>query len=191
MTPNFIGQYMIDDLSVCDELIDIYNKSDRKFMGTIGGKDFPQPEYKQDTEIGFSVNTILLNSVEDKYLKELAKCCNKYKEEYIYSNIWGYWKIIENFKLQHYKPNEGYHIWHAERCDAKIGFRDRHLVWMTYLNDVDDGGETEFYYQNLKVKPRKGLTLIWPADWTHTHHGLTSPTQHKYIMTGWYSYYNP
>ena len=59
---------------------------------------------------------------------------------------------------------------------------------MTYLNDVDDGGETEFYYQKLKVKPRKGLTLIWPADWTHTHRGLSSPTQEKYIITGWLNY---
>ena len=31
---------------------------------------------------------------------------------------------------------------------------------MTYLNDIKDGGETEFYYQKLKVKPEKGLTLI-------------------------------
>ena len=34
---------------------------------------------------------------------------------------------------------------------------------MTYLNDVKDGG-TEFMYQNIKHR-RKGLTLIWPAQW--------------------------
>jgi hypothetical protein len=190
MNPNFIGQYMIDNLSICDKLIDIYNKSDKKFMGTIGGKIFPQPEYKQSTEIAFSVNDILLNSIESMYLQELAKCCDKYKEEYKYSGVYGAWKIIEHFKFQHYKPNEGYHIWHTERDHADPATNNRHLVWMTYLNDVDDAGETEFYYQALKVKPRKGLTLIWPVDWTHTHHGIASPTQHKYIMTGWYSYYN-
>ena len=59
---------------------------------------------------------------------------------------------------------------------------------MTYLNDVTDDGETEFYYQKIKVKPQKGLTLIWPADWTHTHRGNTSKTQDKYIITGWYSF---
>ena len=48
---------------------------------------------------------------------------------------------------------------------------------MTYLNDVSDGGETEFYYQKLKVKPETGLTLIWGSDWTFTHKGITS--QHK------------
>jgi hypothetical protein len=40
---------------------------------------------------------------------------------------------------------------------------------MTYLNDVDDGGGTEFFHQRLVVQPRKGLTLVWPADWTFMH----------------------
>ena len=59
---------------------------------------------------------------------------------------------------------------------------------MTYLNTVNDGGETEFIYQKLKVKPETGLTLIWGADWTFTHRGITSKTETKYITTGWYSY---
>ena len=57
---------------------------------------------------------------------------------------------------------------------------------MTYLNDVDDGG-TEFLYQNLITPAEKGLTLIWPAGFTHTHRGVVSQTKTKYIATGWYS----
>ena len=56
---------------------------------------------------------------------------------------------------------------------------------MTYLNDVTDAGGTEFCHQNLIVQPKKGLTLIWPADWTFTHRGVPSPTQEKIITTGW------
>ena len=41
----------------------------------------------------------------------------------------------------------------------------RHLVFMTYLNDVSDAGGTEFYHQGLVVQPVKGLTLLWPSDW--------------------------
>ena len=59
---------------------------------------------------------------------------------------------------------------------------------MTYLNDINDGGETEFLYQNIKIKPRKGLTLIWPADWTFTHRGNFAPSEEKYIVTGWFNY---
>jgi hypothetical protein len=59
---------------------------------------------------------------------------------------------------------------------------------MTYLNDINDGGETEFLYQNIKIKPKKGLTLIFPADWTFTHRGIASSTEEKFIVTGWYNY---
>ena len=61
---------------------------------------------------------------------------------------------------------------------------------MTYLNDVKKNGETEFFYQKLKIKPKKGLTLIWPATWEYTHRGNICKEQEKYIVTGWYSYKN-
>jgi hypothetical protein len=54
---------------------------------------------------------------------------------------------------------------------------------MTYLNDVKDGG-TFFKYQNFKAPAKKGLTLIWPSDWTHTHKGEISKTKEKFIVTG-------
>ena len=62
---------------------------------------------------------------------------------------------------------------------------------MTYLNDVTDQGETEWLHQNLKIKPKKGLTIFWPTDWTFVHRGITSPSQEKYIATGWYNYIEP
>lgn len=42
---------------------------------------------------------------------------------------------------------------------------------MTYLNDVKEGGSTYFSHYDLEIEPRKGLTLIWPAEWTHAHRG--------------------
>ena len=61
---------------------------------------------------------------------------------------------------------------------------------MTYLNDIKDGGETYFSSQDLKVKPEKGLTLIWPAYWTHMHKGIPAITEHKMVTTGWLTYNN-
>ena len=63
----------------------------------------------------------------------------------------------------------------------------RLLVFMTYLNDVDDGG-TDFLYQNLTTQAKKGKTIIWPAEWTHTHKGQISEKKEKYIETGWYNF---
>ena len=57
---------------------------------------------------------------------------------------------------------------------------------MIYLNDVTEGGYTEFPSQNKLFQPRTGDILIWPAFWTHPHRGITSKTQTKYIITGWH-----
>ena len=58
---------------------------------------------------------------------------------------------------------------------------------MYYLNDIEEGGETEFVYQDrLKIKPTTGTLLIWTAGFTHTHRALPIINyEPKYLITGW------
>ena len=95
--------------------------------------------------------------------------------------------LTETYNIQHYKKGEGFKADHCERDGQLSKNIKRCLVFMTYLNDVDDGG-TIFKYQNRTIKAQKGKTLIWPADWTHTHRSQVSETQEKTIITGWVSY---
>ena len=60
------------------------------------------------------------------------------------------------------------------------------FAWMTYLNDVEDGGCTYFPNFDLRFKPKKGTTLIWPSDWTHIHCGEVVNSGEKYIINGWF-----
>ena len=71
--------------------------------------------------------------------------------------------------------------------DYKSSTLHRVFAWMTYLNDVDvkDGGTTYFNHYDLEVQPKKGLTLIWPAEWTHAHKGNLLQANSKYIITGY------
>jgi hypothetical protein len=87
----------------------------------------------------------------------------------------------KTFNLQKYNPGEGFAKWHFENSNGLA----RILVWMIYLNDVDDGG-TEFKYQNHLEKAEQGKLLIWPAEWMFTHKGQISQTKTKYILTGWF-----
>jgi len=74
-------------------------------------------------------------------------------------------------------------MFHAENLNWNN--HTRTMAWMVYLNDVEEGGETEFLYQKLRVKPKKGTVLIWPGSYTHLHRG-NPPMTDKYIATGWY-----
>jgi hypothetical protein len=87
------------------------------------------------------------------------------------------------FKLQKTPVGGGYHIWHYEAMNRNMCHRL--LTWMVYLNDIEDGGETEFLFQHLRVKPKQGTLLIWPASFTHTHRGNPPLTKDKYVVTGW------
>ena len=185
---NFIGTYFIEDLSLCDDIINHFKNlpSNKKFEGHVGLLDSHIDHSKKK-----SIETIFewdenINSLSSRYAEELNKCCNQYVKEYPESeNKVSRWGIEENVKIQYYTAGGGYTSEHCERSERGS---NRHLVFMTYLNDVEDCGETKFKLQNLKVKAEKGKTVIWPADWTHTHCGIISPTQEKYIVTGWYSF---
>lgn len=87
------------------------------------------------------------------------------------------------FKVQKTKVGGGYHIWHYESGDRECC--NRLLTWILYLNDVHEGGETEFLYQHMRVKPTQGTLVIWPAAFTHTHRGNPPLSNDKYIVTGW------
>jgi hypothetical protein len=87
------------------------------------------------------------------------------------------------FKIQKTEIGGGYHIWHCENgARAQL---TRVGVWMLYLNDVEEGGETEFLYQHKRFKPKTGTLVIWPAGYTHTHRGNPPLSNTKYIVTGW------
>jgi hypothetical protein len=90
---------------------------------------------------------------------------------------------IYTIKIQKTVPGGGYHVWHAE--DNTRLHRSRVLVFTLYLNDVEEGGETEFLYLSKRVQPKTGRLLLWPAGFTHTHRGNPPLKGDKYIVTGW------
>ncbi|MFT4993159.1 MAG: hypothetical protein ACI965_000177 [Paraglaciecola sp.] len=85
------------------------------------------------------------------------------------------------------KQSGGYPYWHSEVYPVSGNTDPLHriMLFMFYLNDVDDGGETEFYYQNMQVKPKAGRMVIAPAYFTHTHRGNVPVSNDKYILTSW------
>jgi hypothetical protein len=91
--------------------------------------------------------------------------------------------------LQHYRADQGggYPYWHCELFpkDPNCEPLHRHLLWTLYLNDGFEGGETEFLYQQRKIRPKAGSLLIAPTAFTHTHRGNRPLGGDKYIATSW------
>ena len=88
-------------------------------------------------------------------------------------------------KIQKTLPTEGYHVWHLEH-GASMDSAFRALVFSVYLNDVKEGGETEFLNQAIRVKPKKGRVVVFPAGFPYVHRGNQPIKGEKYLMTSWF-----
>ena len=167
----------------CNRAISIFEEEKHYKDGTIGVMRDLNPSLKKSSEIFLEVGQ--KNPYNDLFMDGLTLALDYYKEEYPFINEVSPWNISRFYKLQRYKPNEGYFGIHCENDGSCL---TRMLVWMIYLNDVTDDGFTLFPTQGKSFQPRTGDIVIWPAFWTHPHHGVTSKTQSKYILTGWWDY---
>lgn len=174
---SFINGINIDK-SFCDTVINHFKSNIHKAnQGSITyDKDnVINKKYKESLDLSFTDNSLC-----DAFLPHLTKAIKEYENQYKVVSLLANYSIVENPRIQYYKKGWGFKAWHCER-----GWNtNRMLVWMVFLNDVEDGG-TEFMYQKIKIPARKGLLLMWPSDFTHTHRGIISQTKEKYILTGW------
>lgn len=134
-------------------------------------------------EIEFTINKI--KPLIDGFKQALKRYCDETNIlKYVGDNI-----KLDYIKIQKTQPTQGYHIWHIEQgCTKETS--NRVLAFTIYLNDINDGGETEFLLQSQRVIPRKGRITIWPAGFPYVHRGNPPLSGEKYIATSWLSYYN-
>ena len=173
----------------CDLIIETFENRKKYTAGSLGDGDIRQ-EFKLCVEE--FVGSTEANPYNNLFLNELEFALEEYKKEYSFINEINQWNLFQSYKIQRYFPNEAFFGLHCETdgsCKKYPINSDRVLTWMIYLNDVTEGGETEFPTQNKLMKARVGNIIIWPPYWTHPHKGIVSKTQTKYIMTGWWNYY--
>ena len=118
--------------------------------------------------------------IDQALFRSIGQAILEFRETYPYFK--GPFKDM-GYGIQRYKPGEYYH-WHIDGGSHE--FSQRQLVALWYLNDVaGPGGETEFLFQDLQIKPEQGKLVLFPPFWTHEHRAVTLQTGVKYIATTW------
>jgi hypothetical protein len=135
----------------------------------------PSIDSKQLQSIHIEFNDVFWSNVYPVYAEEYSILQHGADGHAIYGN-----------KIKHTPVGGGFHHWHFEQFSRETSARV--LAYIVYLNDVEEGGETEFLYQHMRVKPKKGSIVLFPAAFTHTHRGNPPLSNDKYIMTGWVEY---
>lgn len=183
-TENFIrhyGEVLTPDL--CQTLIRYFEEMSAAGFGSLRKdsrvrKDDEAVHVARDELIKLSGSQTLSNAL----FEILPKVVKAYTEEFAILETVGDLNIFD-FKIQKTKVGGGYHVWHFESDSRRQG--GRVMVYTIYLNDVAEGGETEFLYYPMRIKPKQGSALIFPAGYTHTHRGNPPISNEKYIITGW------
>jgi hypothetical protein len=174
---------------LCRTIIEIYQRDPRKRAGCIlsghGEKEL-QDEVKVSTdleiikggawtaafdELNLAVNTAVLDVV--------AQCPSL--------QAWPLWWT--GYKIQHYRKDQGHFKWHFDALGP--GTWHRQIAMIIYLNSVEEGGETCFHRQSLRIKPVAGDALFFPTFWTHAHCGEVPRSEDKYIISSFVSFVIP
>jgi hypothetical protein len=195
--------YTTNSLSgvTCKKIITYYDKiASLKYQGvTFKGLD---KRVKDTTDIIIpyknniysewdEINDILSTELYDKLKKYICHLNNKknYNEENNYGRKFNHLDeelfLINNFMIQRYEQNEGKYVYHHDGAIDLTQNKHRVITYLWYLNDVTEGGETEFFGGNLKITPEEGKLLFFPANWAFPHRGNKPRSSHKYIITGW------
>jgi len=184
LAPNFIGSWFIEPDSLCDDLINFFESNPDKQKNGVAGQGVSL-DIKKSVDISISPHEVASkeNEVFKSYFDALFSCHKDYMDQWPFLAEVASTLEIGPFNIQRYHPGEHFQHVHTERYS--IDTLQRVLAWMTYLNDMDEGGSTFFTHYGIEVQPKKGLTLIWPAEWTHAHRGNLVTTGSKYIITGW------
>ena len=182
---HFIECWNLKNDKLCNDITKFFeNNKNLQKQGVFGGG---KANLKVKSTIDIAINPNDLKNpkykIFNQYISELHKCFLEYK------NQWSFLKTmiknidIPSFNIQKYSKGDHFSHMHSER--TSLNTLHRLFAWMTYLNNVDDGGQTNFSHYGIKIKPEIGKTLIWPAEWTHAHSGEILKSGTKYIITGW------
>ena len=87
---------------------------------------------------------------------------------------------LTGYSISKYSKGDG---WFEEHVDRSPGiFAHRIFGVLIYLNDVDEGGGTEFTRQRVTVSAKKGRVVIFPAEFMFPHRGQIPISGDKYLI---------
>ncbi len=164
----------------CEEVIARFEKDEEaQYKGRIGQLADEDGSIKKSTDLVVSGKEHW-KDVDKALFQSLGRAVLEFRESYPFFK--GPFKDM-GYGVQCTDAGEHYH-WHID--GGSHDFSHRQLVAIWYLNDVPGpGGETEFLFQDIQIKPEVGKLILFPPFWTHEHRGVTLEQGVKYIATTW------
>ncbi len=183
----YIEELISQDL--CRTILENYQSDPGRHPGhTVGsrGEKKSHDEVKVSTDLEIKQDGVWTAAYTELHLA-VSRVVSNVAAQFPSLQVFPLWWT--GYKIQHYKRNEGHFKWHFDALGP--GAWERQLAMVIYLNSVEDGGETCFHRQNLRVKPVAGNALFFPTFWTHMHCGEIPRSEDKYVISSFVSFAIP
>jgi hypothetical protein len=180
--PHFIRMYR-DSFSreLCEEVIRRFEADERKHTSTTATRDKPRLRTGTMLQIGDLPDW---KDIADAYSAALEKNLQAYAQAFptLQQLVSGPATKRTPPLLERIEPGQGFGM----HIDASVaGTHDRMVAVLMYLKDVEQGGETQFPFQSIQIRPRAGMMLLFPPYWTHPHQGVSPVSGLKYNLTSY------
>lgn len=171
-------------LILCEKLIEAYDSV---------SKEDPNYIRRKNRVFDFAEINMLDHKAFAPYCRDMMTLMQGVTREYMKrtSNIleeklqcWEPFNDFETPRVKRYEPNQGVFDWHIDNGDLHSSRRALVMFW--YLNDVEEGGETEFDIgEVVKVKPKAGSVVCFPPFYLFPHRGCTPISGPKYVVSSY------
>ncbi len=165
----------------CKKIIELFETNKDQIQAFNTGR-------KEYSEIDIDKFETPWSETKEKFISMMKTHMNKFmKDVKIQINDFPPIIDMENIRIKKYLPNDKdeFKI-HVDVLRSLLS--KRFLVYILYLNDVEEGGETHLPKLNIKVKPKEGRLLMFPPFWTHPHAGLKPIKGTKYVIMSYLHY---
>lgn len=162
----------------CQRMIDSFNGLTR-FHARSGKGVMGQLEESAWTEL--NVTKVTDPSVEAFFRDQVMRYLAMYNEHVTLTLPVPPRNRLENLRIKRYSVDAGDCF--QPHFDAMDYCSNRYMVFLWYLNDVSEGGETEFCDLGLRIGARQGRLLMFPPYWMFQHAGLPPLSNDKYMIS--------
>jgi len=171
---------------LCDEMIQLFETSSDRYIGTTASG--VNANIKDTTDLVITDNPEW-SKISDTLSRELNNNIQEYVTKYnqMFDNYTIFHQCelqIPSMQMQKYNKKVGNYVYHNDFDYNVKHSLVRQLTFLWYINDVDEGGETEFW-SKYNIKPKAGKLVLFPAHWTYPHSAKKPISNDKYVITGW------
>ena len=171
---DFIFESTVADKNVCNYLIDQYHMMEHH-EGRVTKDD--QENYVSNIKV---TEQSFVEPDHAAY-QTIYECIDKTISVLPYRLTIPYDITSTEYSISRYPKGKGHFGTHVDTT-SKMTY-NRLLAFILYLNDVEEGGETEFITLNRLVKPEIGKVLCFPCNFMFPHKGNIPLSNDKYIVT--------